>query len=339
VLHIGLLGAGNISETHGRAAQAIPGLKISAVLGTSREKAARLADPVGAAAYDDLDRFLDHKPMDLIAIGTPSGVHAEQSIAAVSRGLHVLVEKPVDISTERVDSLIAAADRAQVRVGVFFQDRLKPDVVRLKALVESGKLGSPVLGSAHVKWYRAPEYYRNSRWRGTWALDGGGALMNQGIHTVDVLQWLMGPVARVSARTAARLHSIEVEDTAVAILEFASGALGILESTTSVYPGYPRRVEVTGSEGTAILDGDTLVSVDLRNAPDAAVSKAGTTTASSFTPVVADASAHQRILEDFVAAIQTGRPPVCDLQAGRVSVALVEAIYTSSRENRWVTPV
>ena len=339
MLSIGLLGAGNISETHGRAAQAIPGVKISAVLGTTREKAARLADPVGAAAYDDLDRFLDHKPMDLVAIGTPSGVHAEQAMAAVNRGLHVLVEKPVDISTKRVDALIEAADRGRVKVGVFFQDRLKPDVVRLKDLVDSGKLGSPVLGSAHVKWYRAPEYYQNSRWRGTWALDGGGALMNQGIHTVDVLQWLMGPVARVSARTAARLHKIEVEDTAVAILEFTSGALGILESTTSVYPGYPRRVEITGSEGTAILDGDTLVSVDLRNAPDAAVSKAATATASSFTPVVADASAHQRILEDFIAAIKSDRQPVCDVRAGRASVALVEAIYTASRENRSVSLV
>lgn len=334
MISVGIIGAGNISQTHARAAQAIPGVNISAVWGTSREKASWLAEPAGAASYDDLARFLAHKPMDLVAIGTPSGVHAEQSIAAVERGLHVLVEKPVDISTERVDALIAAADRARVKVGVFFQDRLKPDVVRLKSLVESGALGTPVLGSARVKWYRAPEYYRDSRWRGTWALDGGGALMNQGIHTVDVLQWLMGPVTRVSARTAARVHRIEVEDTAVAVLEFASGALGVLEATTSVYPGYPRRVEVTGSEGTAILDGDTLVSLDLRSAPAASVSKAGTPTVASSSPVVADASAHQRILEDFIAAIQTNRPPVCDARGGRASVAIVEAIYASSRENR-----
>jgi predicted dehydrogenase len=336
VFHLGLLGAGNISQTHARAARAIPGVTISAVLGTTREKAARLAED-GATPYDDLDRFLAHKPMDAVAIGTPSGVHAEQAIAAVERGLHVVVEKPVDITTERIDALIAAADRTGARVGVFFQDRLKPDLVRLKQLVESGAIGTPVLADGRVKWYRPPDYYRDSRWRGTWALDGGGALMNQAIHTVDVLQWLMGPVSRVSARTATRVHDIEVEDTAVALLEFASGALGVFEATTSVYPGYPRRVEVTGSEGTAMIEGDALVALDLRSGPAQAASDQPTTTISSFSPVVADASAHQRILEDFVEAIQTNRAPVCDVRSGRASVAIVQAVYKSSRENRPVT--
>jgi predicted dehydrogenase len=332
---VGILGAGNISQTHARAAQAIPGVTISAVWGPTREKASRLAEGSGAAPYDDLARFLAHKPMDLVAIGTPSGVHAEQAIAAVERGLHVLVEKPVDITVERVDALIAAADRARVKVGVFFQDRLKPDLVRVKGLVDSGALGAPVLASGRVKWYRPPEYYRESRWRGTWALDGGGALMNQAIHTVDVLQWLMGPVARVSARTAARLHRIEVEDTAVAVLEFASGALGVIEATTSVYPGYPRRVEVTGTEGTAIVDGDTLVALDLRNAPPSET-KAGGPTISSSSPVVADASAHQRIVEDFIAAIRGNREPVCSAREGRQSVAIVQAVYASARDGRQI---
>lgn len=332
MIHVGILGAGNISQTHARAAHAIPGVEITAVLGRTLEKAEAFGREYGASAYDDLAKFLAHKPMELVAIGSPSGVHAEQAIAAVGRGLHVLVEKPVDINTERIDKLITAADRAGVKVGVFFQDRLKPDIVRLKQLVDSGTLGKPVLASARVKWYRPPDYYGQSRWRGTWALDGGGALMNQGIHTVDVMQWLMGPVVRLSARTATRLHRIEVEDTAVATIEFASGALGILEATTSVYPGYPRRVEVTGSEGTAILDGDTLISVELRNAPPAETKEGGPTISSS-SPVVADASAHQRIVEDFIAAIQTNREPACDARAGRKSVALVEAIYASGREN------
>jgi predicted dehydrogenase len=152
---------------------------------------------------------------------------------------------------------------------------------------------------------------------------------------VDVLQWLMGPVTRVTARTAARVHRIEVEDTAVALIEFASGALGVLEAATSVYPGYPRKVEVTGTEGTAILEGDTLVAVDLRKDAQVPVAAAAPTVASS-SPVVADASAHQRILEDFIAAIHTNRAPVCDARDGRKSVAIVEAIYTSAREGREV---
>jgi predicted dehydrogenase len=332
VINFGILGAGNISDTHLRAVQAVPGAAVSAVWGTSKEKAAKLAETAGAAPYDDLDRFLSHKPMDAVAIGTPSGVHAQEAIAAVRKGLHVLVEKPVDITTDRIDTLIEEADRAGVKVGVFFQDRLKPDVVRLKRYVETGAIGKPVLADGRVKWYRPPEYYSNSRWRGTWALDGGGAVMNQAIHTVDVLQWLMGPVARISARTAALVHDIEVEDTAVAILEFANGALGVFEATTSVYPGYPRRVEITGSEGTVTLEGDTLIGVDLRSGPPAAEVKESTQTVASYSPVVADASAHQRVVEDFVEAIRTNRDPVCSARAGRVSVAIVQAMYASAKD-------
>ena len=336
MIHLGVIGSGNISQTHARAARAVPGVTVSAVWGTTREKARAFAEAFapGAQAYDDLPGFLAHKPLDAVAIGTPSGVHAAQAIEAAQRGLHVLVEKPVDVTTPRVDALIAAADRAGVTVGVFFQDRLKPDVKRLKELVDSGTLGTPVLAAGRVKWYRPPAYYADSRWRGTWALDGGGAVMNQAIHTVDVLQWLMGDVRTVSARAAARLHPIEVEDTAVAVLEFASGALGVLEATTSVYPGYPRRVEITGSEGTAVLEGDTLISLDLRSQPSSSVSKHAAPTVSESTPVVADASAHQRIVEDFVDAIRTDRAPACDARAGRKSVAIVEAIYRAAKEGR-----
>ena len=283
--------------------------------------------------------FLDHRPMDIVAIGSPSGLHAEQATAAVRRGLHVLVEKPLDITAARVDALIAEAGAAQVQVGVFFQDRLRPDIVRIKKIVSEQRLGTPVLASGRVKWYRPPDYYAKSRWRGTWALDGGGALMNQGIHTVDLLLWLFGPVARVTARTATRVHKIEVEDTAVALLEFENGALGTLEAATSIYPGYARRLELTGSEGTLILEDDRLTALDLKNSsPDSPDGVAGAIPApSSSSPVVADASAHRRVIEDFIDAIRTGRPPACDAREGRKSVELVEAIYRSAREGCAVT--
>jgi UDP-N-acetyl-2-amino-2-deoxyglucuronate dehydrogenase len=334
-IRLGILGAGNISDTHARAAQAIPGVEIAAVYGGNREKVCSLAERTQAVAYDDLSRFLDHQPMDIVAIGSPSGLHAEQAIAAVRRGLHVIVEKPVDISVARVDALIAEANAAGKQVGVFFQDRLRPDVARIKELLDAGGLGHPVVASGYVKWYRPPDYYSSSRWRGTWALDGGGALMNQGIHTVDLLLWLAGPVARVTARTATRLHQIEVEDTAVAILEFASGALGVLEAATSIYPGYARRVELTGSEGTLILENDRLTAIDLKNASpsDANSASDAAPAASRSSPVVADASAHRRVIEDFIDAIRTGRSPACDAQEGRKSVELVEAIYRSARES------
>jgi predicted dehydrogenase len=288
-------------------------------------------------AYDDLDRFLAHRPMDLVAIGSPSGLHAEHGIAAARRGLHVLVEKPIDVTTDRADALIDAADRAGVKLAVFFQDRLKPAVVRMKSLIDAGRLGTPVLASGHVKWYRPPEYYGGSRWRGTRALDGGGALMNQGIHTVDVLLNLFGPVARVSARIATRVHAIEVEDTAVATLEFASGAVGVIEAATSIYPGYARRVEVTGSDGTLVLDQDLLIRADLRSPVDPAELDAPAGAGESATsPVVSDVTPHRRIIEDFIGAIQANGTPACDGREGRKSVAVVQAIYESARTDRAV---
>jgi UDP-N-acetyl-2-amino-2-deoxyglucuronate dehydrogenase len=334
-ISVGILGGGNISDTHARAAKSIPGVEIAALYGANHDKTGQLANRVGGAVHDDLDRFLDHRPMDLVAIGSPSGLHAEQGIAAARRGLHVLVEKPIDVTTAKADALIEAADRAGVKLGVFFQDRLKPGVVRMKELIDAGRLGTPILASGHVKWYRPPDYYSESRWRGTRAFDGGGALINQGIHTVDVLLHLFGPVARVSARAATRLHAIEVEDTVVATLEFASGALGILEAATSVFPGYARRVEVTGTEGTLILDQDRLVRADLRTPIEGITEETAGAGESAASPVVSDVTPHRRILEDFIRAIRTNGTPACDGREGRRSVAVVEAIYSSARTGRF----
>ncbi len=334
-MHVGLIGAGNISDTHARALREIAGVTIAAVVAPTRAHAEQLAARHGASAFDSLDRFLDHRPLDLVVVGSPSGLHAAHGAAAARRGLHVLVEKPIDVTTAAADALIDEAARAGVTLGVIFQDRLKPDLRRLKALVDAGRLGAPILADARVKWYRPPSYYQQSRWRGTHALDGGGALMNQGIHTVDVLLWLFGPVRRVTAKAAAMLHAIEVEDTAVALLEFANGAIGTLEAATSVYPGYSRHLELTGANGTLILDGDELVAIDLKDARDEERPALGSTpTASAASPVVADASAHVRVFEDFLRAIAGRTAPSCDGRSGRQSVALVNAIYESARLGR-----
>jgi len=331
LINIGLIGAGNISDTHARAVTGIPDLAIAAVHAPTRAHAERLAARHGAAAYDALEPFLDHRPLDMVVVGSPSGLHAEHGIAAARKGLHVLVEKPIDVTAANADALIEAAARARVTLGVIFQDRLKPDVVRLKALVESGRLGSPLLATAQVKWYRPPAYYQDSRWRGTLALDGGGALINQGVHTVDLLLWLFGRVRRVYGRTATVLHQIEVEDTALAVIEFASGALGTIEATTAAYPGFARRLTVTGSNGSATLDGDALVAVDLRDATDAAAVRPAAAVENAASPAVSDPSAHRAVIEDFVRAVKDGGRPMCDGAEGRRSIELVEAIYRSSR--------
>ena len=331
-IRLGILGGGNISDTHARAALETPDVEVCAFWGRRAEQARALAERYGGVPYDDLDRFLRHDGLDAVVIGSPSGLHAEHGAAAAKRGLHVLVEKPLDVTTEHTDELIAECQRASVTLGVIFQDRTAPHLVWLKRLIDSGELGKPILASARVRWYRPPEYYASSRWRGRWKFDGGGAVMNQGVHSVDLLLWLLGDVDRVHAATRTALHEIETEDTAVATLEFASGAIGTYEAATSAYPGSPRRIELTGTEGTIAVEHDCVVSVGLRRPPRQQPPAAdGNTNASATSPVVSDTRGHRRVLDDFIAAIQTGSSPLCDGRDGRRSVALVEAMYQSAR--------
>ena len=321
-----MIGSGNISATHVRALAGIGGATLAGVYGPRLERAQALADTAGGRGYDSLDRLLDAESPDMVVVGTPSGLHGEHGGIAARRGVHVLVEKPIEITVARVDALIAQASAAGVALGVVFQDRVKPGVRALKTALDANAVGRLSLVRAQVPWWRPPEYYRDSRWRGTWALDGGGALMNQGIHTVDLLLWLCGPVTRVSAKAVTRCHDIEVEDTAVAILEFANGAVGTLEATTCAYPGRPRRIEISGSTGTAILDGD-------RFEPGAQGS-AKVAPQNVASPVVSDVSPHRDVIVDFIDAFRNHRPPACDGREGRRSVELIEAIYESSRRAR-----
>lgn len=312
-MNIGIIGAGGISRTHVHAAQGIAGVEVVAVYGSNRDKTAALALEAGATAYGDFERFLTH-PMDMVAIGSPSGLHAEQAIAAVRRGRHALVEKPVDITTAKIDALIAEADRAGRAVGVFFQERLMPEVVALKQRVDRGELGTPLFISGQMHWYRPPEYYAASKWRGSKTLDGGGVLINQGIHTLDLMLHLFGPVRRVAGRVATRLHAIDVEDTAAALIEFENGAFGAFEGTTAAYPGFPRRIEIAGRAARVVHE----------DPPRPAA--------------VADATPHRRVFEDFIDAVKTGRPPMCDAREGRRSVALIDAICRSAKSGGFETP-
>jgi len=329
--HIGLIGGGNITDTHARAVGGIAGVEIAAIYGTNASKLNDLCREHGGTPYLDFEAFLAHRPMDLVAIGSPSGLHAAQGIAAAQRGLHVLTEKPIDISTRRADDLIEATDRAGVKLGVMFQDRVKPGIRELREWISAGVLGRPLLADARVKWYRPPEYYSGSRWRGTITLDGGGALINQAVHTVDLLLYLLGDVVRVQSRTATALHAIEVEDTALAVLEFASGALGVIQATTAAYPGYPRRVEITGTEGTVILEQDRILATNLRHPQSITSAAAPEENQSASSALVSDARGHQALIEDFLQAIERNSTPICDGREGRRSIALVEAIYRAAR--------
>ena len=332
MINLGIIGGGGISETHARAASETEGVKVVAFCGANKEKVDALGIKYNAQSFSDLTKFLMHKPMDAVIIGSPSGLHAREGIECARHGLHVLVEKPIDVTVEKADALIRQCEEANVRLGVCYQDRFSADGVRLKQILADQILGKLILVSARVKWYRPPEYYSGSRWRGKLELDGGGALMNQGIHTIDLMLWLLGDVTRVFAQSRTALHNIESEDTLVATLEFANGAIGTLEATTSVYPGYDRRVEITGAEGTIIFEHDRIIRADLKTPlPGGLQTVAQDTNRSSSSPIVSDVSGHKRILEDFIEAIRTNGNPRCDGQEGRRSVALVQAIYESAR--------
>ncbi len=336
MIHIGIIGGGGISATHARAANEVEGATVSAFLGMNPDKVTKLSENYGGLAYTDLESFLNHKPLDAVMIGSPSGLHAQQGIECARRGLHVLVEKPIDITVEQANAFIDECDRMNVKLAVCFQDRFAADSIRLKELIDSGGLGKLILISGRVKWYRPREYYNSSRWRGRLDLDGGGALMNQGVHTIDLLLWLLGEVDRVYAKSLTALHYIESEDTIVATLEFANKAVGTFEAATSVYPGYDRRIEITGSEGTIIFEHDRIMAADLKTPLPGGLQQSKDANRGSSSPIVSDVSGHKRILEDFLDAIATNRRPRCDGREGRRSVNLVQAIYESARRGQAV---
>jgi predicted dehydrogenase len=255
-----------------------------------------------------------------------------------------MVEKPLEVTLARCDALIDACRRAGVLLGAIFQSRFCEPALRLKQAVDANRFGALALGSARIQWFREQEYYDKGAWRGTWELDGGGALMNQGIHTIDLLQWIMGTVESVSAWTATRSHErIEVEDTAVAALRFSGGALGTIDATTSSWPGWSRRLEICGATGSAVLEGDELarwnLSTDVEESgPARSPAPSGPGTGGATDPASISIAGHTAQLQDFVDAIESGGQPAIDGAEARRSVALILAIYQSACEGRPVKP-
>ncbi len=341
----GLVGCGMIAEFHARAIAEIPGARVVAAFSRSEANGARIAGIVGGDTriYDDLEAMLGRSDLDVVCVCTPSGAHRDPAVSAARAGKHVVVEKPLEITLPRCDAIISACDEAGVRLCTIFPSRFSPANLALKAAIDSGRFGRLTLGDTYVKWWRTQEYYDSGGWRGTWELDGGGALMNQAIHNVDLLQWLMGDVETVTALAATLAHErIEVEDTAVAALRFRSGALGTIEATTAAYPGLVKRTEVHGDRGSARVEQDdiTLWDFQLRVPSDAeiiaAMNAPSGAKAGASDPRGISHAGHRDQIADFLAAIDEGRPPMVDGREGRKSVEIIRAIYRSAREGRAV---
>lgn len=339
-MKIGIIGAGMIGQFHAKAITAMDGGELHSVFDLRLEAAERLAHEFKVKAFADMDAFLADPELQVVTIGTPSGAHLDPALAAIQAGKHVIIEKPLEITTERIDQMMAAAREHGVTLAAVLNRRFHPGMDAFKKATESGRFGQLTSASAYVKWYRDQAYYDSAGWRGTWALDGGGALMNQSIHTIDALLYLAGPVKSVQANTACLAHvNIEVEDMAVAILEFENGARGVIEGSTCTWSkqGHPARVQLAGTEGSVFLADENFEIWDFKNESEednevrARFMKGAGTGLGANDPTAINFYQHQRNFEEVINAIEEGREPSTSAAEARKSVALIQAIYASAQ--------
>jgi predicted dehydrogenase len=344
-LRFGVVGCGVIGTIHARAIESLEDARLVAVADIDEPRAERLGSAYGAQVFGNLELMLDGVELDVVNVCTPSGMHGEQAISAMRWGRHVIVEKPIEIQLPRIDHMLREQQRARVKLAVISQHRIDPASVRVHELAEQGVLGRLIEGNAHVLWWRSQEYYDSAGWRGTWALDGGGVLMNQSIHSIDLLCWFLGPVSGVQAYSGTLAHRMETEDVAVAVLRFASGALGTIAATTAAYPGVTTRVEIFGDKGSAIIENDRLAYLHVPGddpevqaehgaawAPAAASGSAGATS----DPAAVAADTHALQIQDMIRAIREDGEPMVDGRKARHPVAVILAVYESGRTGREV---
>ena len=340
-LGFAILGAGMVARYHATAIERTPGAQLVAVGRSDPARAEETAAQFGVPCITDYAALLARADVNAVCICTPSGLHAEQTIAAARAGKHVLVEKPIALTLADADAMIAACEQAGVRLGVALQRRTEPEFQRVQAAIAAGELGQLVLGSMSMPYLRLQSYYESADWRGTWALDGGGALINQGIHLVDLLLWLLGDAAEVRATAATLTHAIEVEDCVTATLRFANGALGSITATTAAAPGFPHRVEIYGDRGGVQIEGEQVVRWEGENRASRTKeprTRAPVAAGAGASPTGIGAVGHTRLLEDFVTAIRENHNPLAPGREGRRSLALVLAVYEAARTGQSVQP-
>ena len=342
-MRFAIIGAGMIAEFHARAIRAMPGAELAAVYARRDEAAQGFAARHDCRPFSDLDALLAEPDIDIVTICTPSGAHLEPVEAAARAGKHVICEKPLEVTSDRIDRMIEACETAGVTLAGIFPRRFNAATRLLKKAVDDGRFGRIALADAHVKWWRPQAYYDSGAWRGTWDLDGGGALMNQSIHTIDLLLHLMGDVATVSAETRLVAHQgIEVEDTAVALLAFSSGALGSVQGSTACWSatGHPAEIQICGEKGSVFMTDDRFRVWEFADEmpEDARISAefgldATAAGAGAADPAAIDFTWHQKNFEDVVAAIGGGHAPAIDGREARRAVRLIESVYRSARND------
>ena len=335
-LGFGIIGTGSIAGHHAASIEAIENTTLVAVCSSTAERAILAEEKFGVPAYTDYHKMLLRSDLHVVCICTESGQHLAPTLAAAQAGKHVICEKPLEISVERAEQMIQACKAANVKLACIFQKRFDPNFLILKKAVREGVLGRLLLGNAYIKWYRSEAYYKSSKWRGTLEGDGGAALINQGIHTIDLLMDLMGGIESVYAKVKTMAHNIEGEDLGVALLSFKNGALGTIEGSTSIFPGYPERLEIFGEKGSVIMEGNEIIEWNIKGEKKNLGKNTGIKPSGSSDPMAISYDLHKVQIQDMVEAIRTNREPLVNGLEGLKALALIEAIYASSRQSREV---
>src|SRR5579863_4901550 len=350
-LRFAIIGCGVIGPTHAEAINSLPDAELVAVCDVIAERARKLASTYGATAYTSLDEMLARERLDVVTICTPSGTHGEYACKAMLTGRHVIVEKPMEISLTAINEMLRVQKESGVKLAVISQHRFDPASQQVHALIEEKAFGRLVMGNAIIPWWRSQSYYDSGAWRGTWKLDGGGVLMNQSIHSIDLLQWFMGPVKSTCAYTDTLAHRMETEDVAVAALRFASGALGVIAATTGAYPGVTTRIEIFGNQGSAIIENDELAYLHLARDEKETAGDYGVHTktkpasqglepnssGAAANPAAIAVRSHALQIADMIRAIRENGTALVDGYAGRRPVEIILSIYESARTQREVT--
>jgi predicted dehydrogenase len=339
----GIIGAGAIAEVHARAIDTIMDAELIGVFDHNPDKTIAFSTKFRCKAFDSAEKLCNDERINIVSICTPSGRHLEPALTAINAGKNCVIEKPLEITLERCDKIINAGIDRKVMVSGIFPMRFSRVYLELKKAIDEGRFGKLVMGDAYIKWYRTPEYYNEVKWRSLLNASGGGAVMNQGIHSVDLLRWFMGKVDSVCAFTGLIGHEgLEVEDVATAAIRFANGAMGVVEASTAVNPGFFRRIEILGTRGSAIVEEEKLVAWKFDEERDSDriirekysgnnLSGGGVSDPRAISDI-----GHLRQLLDIIQSIDKGEPPAIDAIEAKKAVELVLAIYASASNKRIV---
>ena len=347
-VRIGVIGVGAIGPSHIFSIGQVEGCRLSAVCDVREEAAKEAGEANGVPYFTCVEAMLDAGAVDAVTVSTPSGFHLDAVLASLRCDVPVLVEKPLEITTARIDQIIAAEKASNAFVAGIYQSRFRPLVRRMKSLIDDGMLGEIYSGSVYIKRYRTQEYYDSGGWRGTWKVDGGGCLMNQGIHDIDLYGWIMGDPLEVVAFTETKGRSVEVETLAMALVRFESGATGVIEATTLAYPEFEPFIEIYGSRGTIAFTHSKLLRMDIIDPSDEELkaradleqysrdqekkeAERGKAPAGTAVPNVD--MGHTPVVADFVDAVRDGTAPFVTAEVAREAVALIEGIYESGRND------